>query len=997
MLSSTEENSDALIAPLLRVRSTDNIESISQPNGTASTAASVGNSAMGANGPSGSISLDSSSGAGTDAIARWTARFHPLARCFLMSFMQARVAADVLPSLLLAVVTSGKISVLVFLGVYLVFLVFWFPFWLLSAVITEWGVYLMAIFTIFFVGRSIIRLIAFPGASQKVMSEIESEFARYAVRMITSSCNSVIEVASAVAQSADSGSDTANQRTIRASLYDLPIHWQRAKTYRNRVLGVFCEVLMYLYHEPSQSNAHAPDLTTCGNNKLSGDVGNLSGLTPDARRDGQQLLDRLKRVMALMDGLEKLAKPILEAGLGPTTRNPLTQEAFATATELVNVTTELRDYVSSLRPISSNGQPDEPEEELSVDAVRRKFEEQNGTVLDTVKNGLYSIVPMLDPPPHTSIFGFDVLRGCMLSRYRGSRQVWVRRPRGGMIDVLHFPARQQRTTMTRNPRAVLYCNPNAGLIEVATGMSLVGGNVPCADVDSSAQENSWVDFYTENGIDVYVFNYAGYGRSFGTTLCVSGRNAGDDYHPGLCARLLRIFKSCFLTFTPTPETLRQDGVAVAQFLLNDVGVTQLIIHGESIGGVAACGTGRYLSNSQATKNKLSLLLCDRTFCNLEAVAQRLVGGWSGYAIRALAPLWNTDVAGDFLASQCRKVIACDAADAIIADSASLKSGVAIWKELRRGVTSTKDVGWIVEPPLQYRMADWENVCVNDSKYVAGKSLLRAQAPSWPSDKRVTVEEAFHFAACCTRVGKLAKVHQDKAGEVQVEGIEFDDRAGAVTSQDMLSEAWKVIACCDGLTGFPLGISVKRGFDSTVSWLCSCLIFGGQAVVTAAQKRLEGKSGLENMGVIEITPRDFDRRPHGFEQEEGEGRVHPKPIPEVIDKLSFFLEAGDATIAQRKWLSPYLLVFTVSELLALTYFASPSVHLQTRTSSSTFLVFLYTYATVFLPALLLKLPRGVLLSNRPCRILPRMVGASWNCIAAITIRSRRRSVSNLSPY
>lgn len=138
----------------------------------------------------------------------------------------------------------------------------------------------------------------------------------------------------------------------------------------------------------------------------------------------------------------------------------------------------------------------------------------------------------------------------------------------------------------------------------------------------------------------------------------------------------------------------------------------MVIHGESIGGVAASAAARKLTESPVLKGKVSLLICDRTFCNLEAVAQRLVGGWSGYAIRALAPLWSTDVAGDFLAADCPKVVATDSADQIIADPSSLKSGIGFWKEVHRGASSTKGVGWMMDAPLQYRMADWENVCVN---------------------------------------------------------------------------------------------------------------------------------------------------------------------------------------------------------------------------------------------------------------------------------------------
>ena len=152
-------------------------------------------------------------------------------------------------------------------------------------------------------------------------------------------------------------------------------------------------------------------------------------------------------------------------------------------------------------------------------------------------------------------------------------------------------------------------------------------------------------------------------------------------------------------------------MALANYIVRELAVESLVIHGESIGGVAASRTAQQLSLAPATRDKVALLICDRTFCNLEAVAQRLVGNWTGPAIRGLTPLWSTDVAGDFLTAQCPKVVANDFADAIIADSSSLKSGIALWRELQRGLTTTKGIGWVMENPVEYRMADWENVCV----------------------------------------------------------------------------------------------------------------------------------------------------------------------------------------------------------------------------------------------------------------------------------------------
>jgi hypothetical protein len=273
-------------------------------------------------------------------------------------------------------------------------------------------------------------------------------------------------------------------------------------------------------------------------------------LQSEARADGRVLLDYLTKVLSEIDRLEKQAKPILESTTGKPQQ--ISSSVKMTANSLAIVASELRDFVESLKPPSaadSQGAGDSDEDEgLSVDAVRRRFEEQNGTVLDSIRSGAASILPMLDPPLHTSIFGFDLQRGCMLSRYRGARQLWVQRPGGGMIDVIHVPAKSNGPPQIRNPKAVMYCNPNAGLIEVATGMSLAGGNV-ASDAEGTVNDNCWTDFYTNVGFDVYLFNYAGFGRSYGAGYCGIGKRGGEEpYVEGLCGRIQRIFHGTFCAF-----------------------------------------------------------------------------------------------------------------------------------------------------------------------------------------------------------------------------------------------------------------------------------------------------------------------------------------------------------------------------------------------------------------------------------------------------------------
>lgn len=607
-------------------------------------------------------------------------------------------------------------------------------------------------------------------------------------------------------------------------------------------------------------------------------------LQPEARADGRELLERLQALLDLIDNMTHEGSSLLHhPGVNSAAPNPT---IAGLAKQVMQMCREMKDFSVRLRP-NTNGDRSSTTEDDDNDPAASVRQQLSGGAMEAVKTGVSSILPMLDPSPHTSIFGLDVQRGCMMSRYHGARQIWVRRPTGGLIDVLHFPAiNQNGSPVQGNGKALLYCNPNAGLIEVAGGMSLVGGNLP--STEGSGQGETWIDFYTSIGFDVYLYNYAGYGRSYGTTYCSSIPPWARPHSPGSLARLYRIFLSCLCHFQPTPDTLRADGYAVAEHILNDAGVQQLVIHGESIGGVAASGTARKLSLIPNVRNKLSLLICDRTFCNLEAVAQRLVGGWTGYAIRTLTLFsWSTDVAGDFLAAACPKVVANDAADAMISDEASLKSGIALWREIHRGIATTKGIAWQREVPLQYRMAEFENVCVNDSRYVTG-NFFQAKAPTWPNDKHLSVEEAFHFAACCKRIGKLATLKM--RGLSQSQGLEIDSQGVAQPSRPLIMEAWKYLSTCDGLTGATLGFAVKRGFDATVAWLCACLVFGGQTLVDAAEQR---------GGELAIVPNDFDTRPPGYTAEEREGVVFPKPIPEVVERLAYFASSEDAEIRSCK--------------------------------------------------------------------------------------------------
>jgi len=572
---------------------------------------------------------------------------------------------------------------------------------------------------------------------------------------------------------------------------------------------------------------------------------------------------------------------------------------------------------------------DDEDSDVGAEAVRHHLEEQaassSPTPIGMVRSSIQAFLDMLDPKPHKYIFGLDCIRGCVLARYRGARQFWVKRSGSnlcggnGKLDVIVIPSlvndhsdsnssssrqHQQQIQLPLSPRdgrsplnsntaaqtngrkAVLYCNPNAGLSEVATGMGLTSGNVDGTG-NNQNDSRSWTEYYTEHGYDVYLFNYAGYGRSYGG----SSWNESSEFATGFFSAMKRILFSTFIGFTPSSETLKADATDVAKFILNDIGVEQLIIHGESIGGMAAAGAASALTAGSIPTGNVSLLVCDRTFCNLNAVAQRLVGGWTGNAIKLLTPTWSTDVAHDFLAAKCAKVVANDAADEIIHDHSSLKSGISFAKELMRG--STTHVGWMINPPLQYRMAD-----------LTSQSLPAKNPPKWPEDKHVSFDEAFHFAACARRIGKLATAAKKQAAEeensVDEEGIELSylsdessTRSAKSTTRRVrkqtnnsppnslpLIQMWTKLSCCDGLCGAPLGVSVKEGMDVTISWLTSVLIFGSHILAENAEKR--SKKIATDLSSETFQIEDFDSRPDDHDQYTLV--THAIPIPEVLSAL-----------------------------------------------------------------------------------------------------------------
>jgi pimeloyl-ACP methyl ester carboxylesterase len=171
------------------------------------------------------------------------------------------------------------------------------------------------------------------------------------------------------------------------------------------------------------------------------------------------------------------------------------------------------------------------------------------------------------------------------------------------IDAVFLPATPASTF------TVILCNPNAALFELL------------------ALHPFWVEFYLQHGCNVVCWNYRGYGESSGSV---------------------------------TPECMRRDiDMLVTHFHAQGV-------HGESIGGIAACHASR----------RVKYTVCDRTFSSLSMIARHLTGPQISRVFRVITQWQADNVKALMQASSGELIVLQDFGDRVIHHAASLKVGLA---------------------------------------------------------------------------------------------------------------------------------------------------------------------------------------------------------------------------------------------------------------------------------------------------------------------------------
>lgn len=256
---------------------------------------------------------------------------------------------------------------------------------------------------------------------------------------------------------------------------------------------------------------------------------------------------------------------------------------------------------------------------------------------------------------------------------------------------------------------------------------------------------------------------------------------------------------------------------------------------------------------------IDVLIADRTFASLPALAQRLVAKWTGSAVKSLTR-WETDNAKNYLDAKCAKLLCSDPDDEIIHDAASLKTGVALRIALEdcsseiMSVTATKSTtiaetitdifSMSVEPPTRAR-----RVSEASSRPEIGGPLTEAMVRRFSEcglsvGRRAMAYTARRDAAMNASGGNIEGTHVTISMEDDLASQNEDDENASMLPpkeslnfpEELLAVVWMQLACMDGFCGQCfLQAAESGGYDRIRAWTASLLVWGGNLPVEKRQK------------------------------------------------------------------------------------------------------------------------------------------------------------------
>jgi len=149
----------------------------------------------------------------------------------------------------------------------------------------------------------------------------------------------------------------------------------------------------------------------------------------------------------------------------------------------------------------------------------------------------------------------------------------------------------------------------------------------------------WLQFFLENKINVFCWNYRNYGKSKGM---------------------------------PDPYTCYHDSESILKFLIKDLGIKGKIgCFGRSIGGTMATHLANHYSQH------IDFLFIDRSLGSLHSISQNIIqGDFSPFLSKYLSNNWVINSDKNFYEAQCFKMLTQDPNDDIVDRYSALNAHVA---------------------------------------------------------------------------------------------------------------------------------------------------------------------------------------------------------------------------------------------------------------------------------------------------------------------------------
>lgn len=437
------------------------------------------------------------------------------------------------------------ISSVVVLVLYLVFLIVYFPLWIIGLLITPYGSLLLFLVLFHFLAIFIARAIAFPGSSSSTLRQMSGDTIRRLADYMEQTAVATKEIASCFMLIAN-GKVPRDQ--IEVNIFTLSQIWP-AVEYFPHINVFFGDAIDQIQAE--------------------------NALTPEELATVQSLRSGLEECFTHFKELFQFA---LNTREDRVKNSNFSQTLLVLSARCLNSSEKVRTCAHAMKPMGSSGDDD------MVSGIIKS--------LSFLTSGMSGYERL----------SFPYLRAILKKKHK-AEIMQITGCDNNSIDGIIFRAsldpRQEGKYDNGSRPLVLFCSPNAGFYECISQFNF---------------DKSWFGFYLNHGMDVFVYNYRGYGRSQGA---------------------------------PTPLALKSDGLKVVEFIRREYNPSKLIIHGESIGGMIACHIARHCN--------VEALICDRTFSSLDSAASRLMGNWAGMSMRNLV-LWNTNVVDDFLQAHCEKLI-----------------------------------------------------------------------------------------------------------------------------------------------------------------------------------------------------------------------------------------------------------------------------------------------------------------------------------------------------